>query len=137
MRHMDRKVRLSRTSSHRRALMRNMSLALFKYERIVTTVTKAKAVRSFAEKLVTKARNAVVLNEQLTSEKKEKDAAIVLVNAKRAIGRDIRDTKIMDKLFKDIALRYKTRNGGYTRIIRMGQRETDGAERAILELVLE
>lgn len=137
MRHQDRKVRLSRTSSHRKALLRNLTLALFKYERIVTTVTKAKALRPYAEKMITRAKNGVIESEKLNGEKKEKEAATVLMNAKRFISRDIREQKVLDKIFKDIALRYKTRNGGYTRIIKMGFRETDGAERAIMELVLE
>jgi large subunit ribosomal protein L17 len=137
MRHADNKVRLSRTSSHRRALMRNLATSLYKFERIVTTAPKAKAARSYAEKIITRAKNAILESEKLIAEKKDKEAAVVLVNAKREIGRDIRDAKVMDKIFKDIALRYKTRNGGYTRIMKLGFRQTDGAERAILELVLE
>lgn len=141
MRHGDKVKKLSRTTSHRKALYRNLIISLLKNERIITTVEKAKAVKPFAEKLITKVKNAVIKSESINADTANKDremqARIVIMNAKRNANVTIKDRKIMDKLFTDIALRYKTRNGGYTRVIRLGARKSDAAERAILELVLE
>lgn len=118
MRHGDKLKTLSRTSSHRKSLLKNLATALFKYENITTTVQKAKALRPYAEKLITKA--------------KSDDLA-----AKRLVSDKIKDRSIVTKLFGDIAKRYQNRNGGYTRIYRLGQRTTDGTEMAIIELVEE
>ena len=143
MKHGDKVKKLSRNTSHRRALMRNMATSLFKYERIVTTVQKAKVLSSYSEKIITKAKNSIIESELILSEGKdskeinENNSKVVIMNSKRFINRNIKDKGIIDKLFKDIALRYKTRKGGYTRIIKLGSRSSDGAERAIIELVLE
>jgi large subunit ribosomal protein L17 len=98
--------------------MRNLALSLFKYESIETTIDKAKALRSFAEKIITKAKKNTL-------------------HSKRLVIRDIPERNIVVKLFDDIALRYQNRNGGYTRIYRLGFRTNDGAEMAIIELVPE
>ncbi|NPV39330.1 MAG: 50S ribosomal protein L17 [Brevinematales bacterium] len=118
MRHGNRVKKLSRTTSHRRALVRNLATSLFKYERIITTVEKAKFIRPFAEKLITKAKTDTVAS-------------------RRKVFETIRDEAVLNKLFVDIAKRYANRPGGYTRIIRLGYRSNDGAERAIIELVEE
>jgi large subunit ribosomal protein L17 len=118
MRHNDKVKRLSRTYSHRKALLKNLAIALFKYESVRTTVEKAKALRPFAEKLITKAKNDTVASRRLVFSK-------------------LRDKKIVKKLFEDIAQRYKNRNGGYTRIYRIGTRPGDSSEMAIIELVEE
>ncbi len=118
MRHGKKVKKLSRTSSHRRALMRNLALALFKYEQITTTLHKAKAIRPYVEKLITKAR-------------------INTVAQKRLVAKNITERKVLVKLFDDIAERYKKRPGGYTRIYKLGKRSNDGAEMAIIELVPE
>ncbi len=118
MRHGDKVRKLSRNTSHRRALLRNLAASLFKYENIRTTIQKAKVLRPYAEKMITKAKNNTI-------------------NAKRMINEDIKDREILKKLFEDIALRYKNRNGGYTRIYRLGNRTSDGAEMAMIELVEE
>ncbi|MFN4216593.1 MAG: 50S ribosomal protein L17 [Brevinematales bacterium] len=118
MRHGNRVKKLSRTTSHRRALVRNLATSLFKYERIITTVEKAKFIRPFAEKLITKAKTDTVAS-------------------RRKVFETIRDEAVLNKLFVDIARRYVNRPGGYTRIIRLGYRSNDGAERAIIELVEE
>lgn len=109
---------LNRTHSHRRALYRNMAEALFKNERIKTTVTKAKEIRRVAEKLITKAKNKTLHNI-------------------RIIEKLIKDKEILMKLFDDISPRYVNRNGGYTRIIKLARRKGDGAEMAYLELIEE
>lgn len=118
MRHGKKINKLSRTSSHRKALMKNLARSLFKYESITTTVDKAKALRPYAEKMITKARK-----NNLT--------------ARRDIAADLNDPEIVKKLMSDIALRYANRPGGYTRIYRLGSRVNDGAEMAIIELVPE
>ncbi len=118
MRHGNKIKKLSKTSSHRRAILRNLATSLFKYENIQTTVEKAKALRPYAEKIITKAKNNTL-------------------PAKRAVNQDIRDKLILNKLFEDLALRYKNRNGGYTRIYKLGKRISDGSEMAMIELVEE
>ena len=107
---------LSRNASHRRALHRNMVTSLFKYERITTTKAKALEVRRTAEKLITRAKVDTVHN-------------------RRQAARLVLDEKIVAKLFTDIGPRMKDRNGGYTRVLKLGQRQGDAAEMAVLELV--
>ena len=118
MRHRVAHRKLGRTTPHRIALLRNMATALFERERIRTTLIKAKELRPYAEKLITLA-------------KREDDR----IHAKRQVSRDIRDPKIVTKLFDSLGARYATRPGGYTRILRLGPRRGDGAEMAILELL--
>ncbi len=118
MRHAKKQTKLSRTSSHRKALLKNLARALFQYESIKTTVEKAKALRPYAEKMITKARKNTLA-------------------ARKDIASDLNDPVIVKKLMEDIALRYANRPGGYTRIYRLGFRSTDGAEMAIIELVPE
>jgi large subunit ribosomal protein L17 len=107
---------LSRRSGSRKALKRNMVTSLFKYERIETTKAKAKEVQRVAEKMITRAK-------------------VDSVHARRMIGRDITDEAILAKLFTEIAPLFVERNGGYTRILKTGNRKGDAAEMAILELV--
>jgi large subunit ribosomal protein L17 len=118
MRHRVAHRKLGRTTSHRIALLRNLTTALFERERIRTTLAKAKEVRPFAERLITLAR-------------REDDR----LHARRLAARDIHDRKVVKKLFDSIGARFATRPGGYTRILRLGPRLGDGAEMAILELV--
>lgn len=119
MRHLNGKSRLKRGVAHRTALLKNMAQALIKHERIVTTVAKAKALRSYVEKLITKAKKGDL-------------------NSRRLVFAALNGHKEMtEKLFDDVALRYKTRNGGYTRVYKMGQRAGDAAEMAMIELVEE
>jgi large subunit ribosomal protein L17 len=107
---------LQRMSAHRKALHRNMVTSLFKQERIRTTKAKALAVRRTAEKMITRAKEDSVHNRRIVS------------------GR-LYDEGIVAKLFTNIAPRMKDRNGGYTRIIKLGERKGDAAEVVILELV--
>lgn len=118
MKHGDKVKKLSRTTSQRSALYRNMATSLFRYENITTTVDKAKALRPYAEKLITKAKKNTMASKRLVSD-------------------SIKDRAIVTKLFNDIAKRYENRKGGYTRIYRLGYRATDGAEMAMIELVAE
>ncbi len=116
MRHQKTGRQLSRTHSHRKALMRNLTTALFEYERIETTLAKAKEARRVAERLITHA--------------KRDDVA-----SRRLVARTVRKPEIVQKLFTTIAPWYANRPGGYTRVIRTRARLGDGGEMAILELV--
>ena len=107
---------LSRNSSERKALKRNMVTSLFRYERIETTNAKAIEVKRMAEKMITRAKEDSVHN-------------------RRIIARDIYDEAIVAKLFKEIAPMFAERKGGYTRILKTGNRLGDAAEMVILELV--
>jgi large subunit ribosomal protein L17 len=107
---------LSRNSSHRHALMRNMSVSLLRHETIRTTVPKAKELRRVVEPLITLA-------------KKDDEA-----NRRLAFSR-LRDTAVVEKLFTDLGPRFKSRPGGYTRILRMMPRPGDSAEMALMQLV--
>ncbi len=116
MRHRVAHRKLGRTSSHRRAMLRNMVTAFLDKERIVTTLPKAKELRSVAEKMITLG-------------KKEG------LHARRQALSYIKTKDVVRKLFADIAPRYADRPGGYTRIMKLGIRKGDNAELAILELV--
>ncbi len=116
MRHKHGYRKLGRTSSHRKALFKNMSIALIKHEKIETTLAKAKELRSFFEKLITKAK-------------------VGDFNAHRAVFAILQDKESTKKLINEIAPRYKDIKGGYTRIIRTRVRRGDAAEMAFLELV--
>ena len=118
MRHRVAHRKLGRTTSHRTALLRSLATALFERERIRTTLMKAKELRPFAEKLITLA-------------KREENRAHSL----RLAQRDIRDKVVVKKLFDTLGARFASRPGGYTRILRLGPRQGDGAEMAIVELL--
>lgn len=119
MRHMKRGRHLGRTSSHRRAMLRNMAISLFVHGRIITTPEKAKEARPFAEKLITLAKRGDL-------------------SAKRRAIRLLHDPKIVTDLFNTLGPRYKERPGGYTRILHMEKRRVgDGARQALFELVEE
>jgi len=107
---------LERMSAHRKALHRNMVTSLFRYERIRTTKTKALAIKRSAEKLITRAKEDTVHNRRIVSSR-------------------LFDEGIVAKLFTNIALRMKERPGGYTRVVKLGERPGDAAEIVILELV--
>jgi large subunit ribosomal protein L17 len=114
MRHRKGYNKLGRTSSHRKALLKNLAVALIKAERIETTVAKAKALRSYIEKLITKAR-------------------VGDSNSHRAVFKYLVNKEATKKLVNEIAPRFEATNGGYTRIIRTRVRRGDAAEMAIIE----
>ena len=107
---------LQRMAAHRKALHRNMVTSLFRQERITTTKAKAHAIRRTAEKMITRAKLDNVHNRRIVSSR-------------------LFDEAIVAKLFTNIAPRMKERNGGYTRIIKLGERRGDAAQTVILELV--
>ena len=108
--------KLGVTSSHRAAMFRNMAVALIKHEQITTTLPKAKELRPVTEKLVTLAKRGDL-------------------HAKRQAYNQLRDETIVTKLFSTLADRYKTRNGGYTRVLKAGMRYGDAADMAVIELI--
>ncbi len=116
MRHAKDHKKLGRTASHRKALLSNLVAALFQHKQIRTTVAKAKEARRWAERMITFGKRGDVA-------------------ARRRVYRFIPKRKIIKLLFDEIAPKYQDRNGGYTRIIKLGRRKGDGAEIAILELV--
>lgn len=116
MRHKYGHRKLQRTSSHRAALLRNMAAALIKHEQITTTTAKARELRPYAEKLITLAKRGGLSNRRLAHARLLDDAQLV-------------------KLFDVLAARYAGRDGGYTRIIKAGFRQSDAAPIAVIELV--
>lgn len=116
MRHKRAGKRLGRTSSHRLAMVRNMVTSLLEHERIVTTTPKAKEVRKVAEKMITLAKRGDL-------------------HARRQALSFVRDKNVVAKLFGPMKDEYMARNGGYTRIVRTGNRIGDAAPMAILEMV--
>ena len=118
MRHLKRTAKLGRTSEHRNAMLANLVCSLITHKRVTTTLAKAKAARSVAEKMVTLGKQGTIHHRRLAVARlHQEDAAKIL--------------------FKEIAPAFKDRNGGYTRIIKMNQRIGDSAQRAILEWVSE
>ncbi len=118
MRHNKSGRRLGRTTSHRIAMFRNMVTSLLNHERIVTTDAKAKEIRSVAEKMITLGKRGDL-------------------HAQRQAAAYIREKSVVTKLFATLAPRYKERAGGYTRIIKLGQRQGDAASLSVIELVEE
>jgi large subunit ribosomal protein L17 len=126
MRHGKSGRKLKRTASHRRATLAALCTALLRHKRITTTVAKAKEARMVAEKIITRARNAMA---------RQADAPAAAIHARREVARLIKDREVVKELFATIAEKVGTRPGGYTRVVRLGQRLGDGAEMAVLELV--
>ena len=116
MRHLKRTAKLGRTSEHRNAMLANLVCSLIEHKRVTTTLAKAKAARSVAEKMVTLGKGGSVHQRRLAVARLHQESAAKI-------------------LFKEIAPAFKDRKGGYTRIIRMENRQGDAAQRAILEWV--
>lgn len=116
MRHRVKGRKLSRTASHRKATMRALTMALVKEHRITTTVAKAKELRRFVEPLITRAKEDNLLN-------------------RRMVFSSLQNKETVKKLFSEVGPKSADRNGGYTRVIKLGFRQGDGAEMALIELV--
>ena len=116
MRHLKRTAKLGRTSEHRNAMLANLVCSLIEHKRVTTTLAKAKAARSVAEKMVTLGKGGTVHQRRLAVARLHQESAAKI-------------------LFKEIAPAFKDRKGGYTRIIRLENRQGDAAQRAILEWV--
>ncbi len=137
MRHRKAGRKLKRTASHRRALLGALSTALLRHKRITTTVAKAKETRVVVEKIITRAKNAVARAEAVPADAPARQAAFDKTggHARREVARLIKDREVVSELFSTIAEKVATRPGGYTRIVKLGQRAGDGAEMAVIELV--
>jgi large subunit ribosomal protein L17 len=116
MRHQKKTIKLGRTAEHRKALLANQVCSLIEHQRIKTTLAKAKAVRPLAERMVTLGKNGSI-------------------HARRTALAMLRQKSAVKKLFDDVAPRSAERNGGYTRIVRLGQRKSDSARMAFIEWV--
>jgi large subunit ribosomal protein L17 len=118
MRHLNTGRKLNRSGAHRKALLRNLATALIVHEKIRTTDAKAKELRGFADRLVTLGKEATL-------------------HAKRRAFDRIRDEGAVKKLFEEIAARFKDRNGGYTRVTKLGMRHGDAAPVSVIEWTTE
>jgi large subunit ribosomal protein L17 len=107
--------KLGRTTSERKALLVNLATALFRYEQIITTEAKAKELRRFAEKVITRAKKGGL-------------------NSFREVKREIRDKQVINKIFETLVPRFKERKGGYTKIIKLGYRQGDRARVDLVKL---
>ena len=116
MRHGKKIAKLGRTAPHRKAMLSNMMASLFINERVTTTQTRAKELKRTAERVLTCAKQGDL-------------------HARRRVLRVIADKQVVAKLFDELGPRYKSRNGGYTRLIKLGPRRGDGALMSIVELV--
>jgi large subunit ribosomal protein L17 len=116
MRHLKRTAKLGRTFQHRNAMLANLVCSLIKHKRVTTTLAKAKAARSVAEKMVTLGKRGTIQNRRLAAARLHQEDAVKI-------------------LFNEIAPAQKERRGGYTRIVRLNQRQGDSGQRAILEWV--
>ena len=116
MKHKIKGKKLNRTSSHRKALFKNMSQAIIKHEQIITTLPKAKTIKPIVDKLITLAKKGSL-------------------HARRQAFSMLRDDKMVTKLFETLASRYSERKGGYTRVLKAGYRYGDAAAMAVIELV--
>jgi len=108
--------KFGRHSGDRKALFNNLAASLIRHEQIVTTLPKAKDLRPIVEKLITKAKSGTI-------------------HDRRIVSASIKEKEVLDKLFSGVAERYKTRNGGYIRIMKAGNRKGDNAPMAVIELV--
>jgi large subunit ribosomal protein L17 len=134
MRHLKRTAKLGRTGQHRNAMLANLVCSLIKHKRITTTLAKAKATRSVAEKIVTLGKRGTITARRLVAARlRTHGPGNNLRKAERVKWR--RDEDIVRILFEEIAPSYKERRGGYTRIVKLGQRQGDAAKTAILEWV--
>ncbi|MBP9900807.1 MAG: 50S ribosomal protein L17 [Verrucomicrobiota bacterium] len=136
MRHLKRTAKLGRTFEHRNAMLANMVCSLIKHKRITTTLAKAKAARSVAEKIVSLGKQGTLHARRLATAKLHTHGpTVALTKAERQKWR--RQEDVIRILFEDIAPAFKGRTGGYTRIIKLEQRPGDAANKAILEWVDE
>jgi large subunit ribosomal protein L17 len=116
MRHRVKGRKLSRTASHRKATLNSLAQALFTEDRIETTLAKAKELRPYAEKLITRAKKGDL-------------------HSRRQVLKHLKQKDVVDRLFHDVAPSFEGRDGGYTRIVKLGYRKSDAAEIAVIELV--
>lgn len=142
MRHLNDTCKLNRTSSHRRCMFANMLKSLIENERIETTVPKAKALRRYADRMVTLAKkNTLASRREAISQMMIRYNTLTDKEARAARGGDTgsynTDRVVIDKLFSQLGTRFAARNGGYTRIIKSRRRVGDNAQTCIIEYLSE
>jgi large subunit ribosomal protein L17 len=136
MRHRKAGRKLGRNATHRLALMRNLALALFRHERIITTEAKAKEMRPFVEKLITLARKGTLHARRLVLARLGPPAKAEVRPPEKDDDPNADDRRVISKLFSDIAPRFADRPGGYTRIVKRHERRLgDGGKTAFIELL--
>jgi large subunit ribosomal protein L17 len=133
MRHLKRTAKLGRTGSHRNAMLANLVCSLIQHKRVTTTLAKAKAARSVAEKMVTLGKRGTLHDRRLVTAHLKYNPR--RVQKTKALSKKARENDIVRILFEEIAPTFKDRRGGYTRILKLNQRQGDAAELAILEWV--
>jgi large subunit ribosomal protein L17 len=126
MRHRKAGRKLKRTASHRKALLNALATSVFRHKRIRTTTAKAKEAQRFVDRLITRAKRALAAQTNGTGN---------AIHARREVSRFIKDRAVVKSLFEEIAPKVMERVGGYTRIVKLGQRHGDAAEVSVLELV--
>lgn len=126
MRHRKAGRKLKRTASHRLSLLNSLSTSFLRHKKIQTTLAKAKETQKKVETIITRAKRAV---------QSEADGAPKNIHARREVARFIKDRAVLKSLFEEIAPKVAGRSGGYTRLVKLGQRQGDGAQVAVLELV--
>jgi large subunit ribosomal protein L17 len=129
MRHKKHHASLGVTREHRKAMLSNMGASLIKHGRIKTTLAKAKALRSFIEKVITKAKKAAALP------KENGKLSAAAIHLRRLALKDVRDEGAITTLFNEKVAQFEKRPGGYTRIYKLGARNSDSAEMALIEFV--
>jgi large subunit ribosomal protein L17 len=138
MRHLNNTIKLNRTSSHRRALFANQLKSLIENGRIETTITKAKILKRYADKMVTLAKkNTLASRRKAIAELQIRFNKLSPKEARKAKEGDTSaynaDRQVIDTLFNEIGPRFKSRQGGYTRVLRLARRQGDNAEMALIE----
>ena len=118
MRHRKTGRKLGKTTSHRKAMLRNMATSFFRYEKIVTTDAKAKALKPVVDRLISTAKQDTL-------------------HAKRQVARTVRQKDVFKKLFNEIVPQFADRNSGFTRVIKLGVRRGDGAALSVVELLID
>lgn len=129
MRHNKHHASLGVTREHRKAMLSNMGASLIKHGRIETTLTKAKALRPFIEKVITKAKKAAALP------KENGKLSASAIHLRRLALKDVRDEGAITTLFNEKVAQFEKRSGGYTRIYKLGARNSDSAEMALIEFI--
>ncbi len=129
MRHNKHHASLGVTREHRKAMLSNMGASLIKHGRIETTLTKAKALRPFIEKVITKAKKAAALP------KENGKLSASAIHLRRLALKDVRDESAVTLLFNEKVAQFEKRSGGYTRIYKLGARNSDSAEMALIEFI--
>jgi large subunit ribosomal protein L17 len=139
MRHRKSGRKLKRTASHRKATLAALATSLLRHKRITTTVAKAKETRMVVERLITKAKRALAPREgdaaAVAGSERQQQFVQRGAHARRLVSRLINDREVVKELFSEIVEKIGDRPGGYTRIVKLGQRAGDGAEMAVIELV--